>query len=184
MTVQPLAGDFGLTDISGPLGWGIWLGQAATGDLASTEHAFLVVDDHGTTVEAMPSGARYNHVGAYGRIVWVRPPMDEDTRWRVATEGKVLANLRTRYSFAQYPALALLGAAEQLARLTGRPRRELRPAWLRRYIADSGRVICSQLVDEAYHRAGVRLFDDGRTPGDVSPGDLWRLGQRSGWILG
>jgi hypothetical protein len=33
-------------------------------------------------------------------------------------------------------------------------------------------MICSQLVDEAYLRAGVHLFDDGRDPGDVTPGDL------------
>ena len=36
-------------------------------------------------------------------------------------------------------------------------------------------MICSQLVDEAYKRAGVQLFDDNRLPGDVDPNDLWEL---------
>ena len=36
-------------------------------------------------------------------------------------------------------------------------------------------MICSQLVDEAYARAGVQLFDDGRLPGDVTPADLYGL---------
>ena len=36
-------------------------------------------------------------------------------------------------------------------------------------------LICSQLVDEAYGwGAGVQLFTDGRLPGLVSPGDLYR----------
>jgi hypothetical protein len=35
-------------------------------------------------------------------------------------------------------------------------------------------MICSQLVDRCYDIAGVHLFDDGRKPGDVSPGDLSR----------
>jgi hypothetical protein len=35
--------------------------------------------------------------------------------------------------------------------------------------------MCSQLVDLSYHEAGVELFDDGRIPGDVSPGDLLDL---------
>jgi hypothetical protein len=43
------------------------------------------------------------------------------------------------------------------------------------FIADSGHLICSQLVDLCYLRAGAHLFDDGRLPGDVTPGDLWKL---------
>jgi hypothetical protein len=49
---------------------------------------------------------------------------------------------------------------------------------VRDFVADEGHLICSQLVDEAYLRAGVHLFDDGRLPGDVTPGDLWWLLQR------
>jgi hypothetical protein len=30
-------------------------------------------------------------------------------------------------------------------------------------------------VDFAYDMAGVHLFSDGRIPGDVTPGDLYRL---------
>jgi hypothetical protein len=31
---------------------------------------------------------------------------------------------------------------------------------------------CAELVDLAYQRAGVQLFDDGRQPLDVTPADL------------
>ncbi len=34
------------------------------------------------------------------------------------------------------------------------------------------RLICSQLVDEAYRLADIHLFNDGRLPQLVSPGDL------------
>jgi hypothetical protein len=50
----------------------------------------------------------------------------------------------------------------------------LRPRWIRHRVATSGRLICSQAVDELYRRVGVHLFDDGRPSGDVTPGDLDR----------
>jgi cell wall-associated NlpC family hydrolase len=61
------------------------------------------------------------------------------------------------------PALALL-------------RLGVRPKWLTRYVADKGRLICSQLVDEAYRLGGIHLFNDGRPSQDVTPGDLTYVG--------
>lgn len=46
---------------------------------------------------------------------------------------------------------------------------------LRRYVASSGHMICSQAVDFCYAQAGVALFSDGRWPGYVDPADLARL---------
>jgi hypothetical protein len=43
---------------------------------------------------------------------------------------------------------------------------------LRQFIADTGHMICSQLVDEVYRRAGLIMFGDGRWPGYVTPGGL------------
>lgn len=174
--MNPRAGDIGLTVITGVTGALIRVGQWLTFDGAPYQHAFLVTSDEGLTVEAMPGrdGVRRNAIPNYQarQTVFVRVDMDDATRWAVAGAGEAM--LGTRYSYAQYPALGLLGVSEGVAKLTGRPRRELRPEWLTGYIADSGRTICSQAVDEAFHRAGVQLFDDDRAPGDVTPGDLWR----------
>lgn len=43
--------------------------------------------------------------------------------------------------------------------------------WVKR-LSDDHHLICSQLVDQAYLDRGVHLFNDGRLPGLVSPGDL------------
>ena len=51
----------------------------------------------------------------------------------------------------------------------------IHPAWVRKRLADTSRLICSQAVDYAYQLAGIHLFSDGRTPGAVSPGDIAEL---------
>lgn len=180
--MTPRAGDIGLTVITGPLGLGIRLGQWMTGDGSPYQHAFLVSDDYGGTIEAMPGkrGVRRNHITSYDvdRTCYIRVEQDDADRWEVVRQAEAL--LGRRYSFMQYPALGLLAVAEWQAKWTGKPKRELRPQWLLRYIADSGRLICSQADDEEFVQARkVRpsvpdLFDDGRAPGDVTPGDLWR----------
>lgn len=43
--------------------------------------------------------------------------------------------------------------------------------WVRR-LSDPAHLICSQLCDQAYLDQGIHLFNDGRLPGLVSPGDL------------
>jgi len=45
---------------------------------------------------------------------------------------------------------------------------------LRGFIAASGHQICSQLADELYLRLGAHIFEDGRWPGYVTPGALYR----------
>ena len=160
--MTPRAGDIGLTIITGWVGAIIRFGQLITLDGAPYQHAFLVVDDHGHTVEAMPGrdGVRPNDTARYDPVhtVYVRVDMTELQRWAVAGAGKAL--LGARYSYSQYLSLALLAVG-------------VKPWLLRRYIASSKRVICSQLVDFAFQKAGVQLFDDGRASGDVTPGDLW-----------
>lgn len=161
-TGTPQAGDILLTIITGPVGLFVRVGQWITGDGAPYQHTALVVDDHGTTVEAMPGrdGVRRNNVERYDnhRTCYVRVDMPEETRWVVAGAG--LSLLHSRYSYSQYLSLALLGVG-------------IKPKRLRRYIASSKRVICSQLVDLAFQKARVQLFDDGRESGDVTPGDLF-----------
>lgn len=51
----------------------------------------------------------------------------------------------------------------------------IRLPYLIRRLQDKKHLFCSQLVDEAYRLAGVQLFNDGRLPQDVTPGDLYNL---------
>jgi hypothetical protein len=168
-------GQFGLGKIPGRVGRWIWIGQLINGDLCPFAHAYGWVDDT-HAVEAMPGGAVITE------------------RWRGQPEAKapfshfdlppenvaaVAAAWRdlvgTPYSFLDYGSLAL-------ARLRIRPER------VKRYVADTGHMICSQLMDEGFRRGGVHLFDDGRIPGDVTPGALYKpfIVQRKqpAWIEG
>jgi hypothetical protein len=159
----PRPGDIGLTSIDGEVGRLIRLGQWLNGTgFNAYQHAFVVVSESETPVivEAEPDRARLAPLSQYdGRgVVYLRCPAER--RRAVAEAARSL--LGTPYSFLDYASLAA--------------RRLHIPApHLRAYIAGSGHMICSQLADEAAQRGGWHLFDDGRWPGDVTPGDLYRL---------
>jgi cell wall-associated NlpC family hydrolase len=161
---QPLPpGSFYLTRIGGLVGLLISLGQWIIGDASRFTHAGIVLDD-GTVLEAMPSGARIAPLqtvtsGRHLAVSWAIP-LDELLRRRIVIEARHLEG--TRYGFTAYLHLALT-------------RFGIRWGWLVRRLHCNGRLICSQLVDEAYHRAGVQLFTDGRARFEVTPGDLANL---------
>jgi cell wall-associated NlpC family hydrolase len=156
----PGIGDFGVVAIPGRVGKLIRLGQWLNGDgYADYEHAFVVVDS-ARVVEGRPSGAGYAPLAAYPKAMFYPCPDDH----REAVAAAAVALIGTPYSWVDYVALA---AVRFHLDLIARP--------LRDYVASSGHMICSQLVDEAYARGGVQLFDDGRLPGDVTPSDLYRL---------
>ncbi|WP_030237851.1 hypothetical protein [Streptomyces sp. NRRL S-350] len=164
---QPRTGDIGLTSILGPVGSLIRAGQWLTGSgFSRFEHAFVVVgpnqDGETELIEAQPGGAVLRPLSEYADrdVVYVSPPLTDDQREKVAAAARSLRY--TPYSALDYAALAA-------------HRFHLPAPGLRRYIADSGHMICSQLADEAYRRAGIELFKDGRWPGYVTPGDLWNL---------
>lgn len=151
-------GDFGLTQIHGRVGVAIRVGQWLMGDgFADYQHAFVLVED-GMVVEAEPGGARLAELAQYdaSRVAWYSCPPSKAGLIRLAA----VALIGTPYSFLDYAALAGVRLGAPAAQV------------LRRYVAGTGHMICSQLVDEAYRRAGVHLFDDGRLPGDVTPLDL------------
>lgn len=165
MTASPTLppGTFGLTTIGGLLGVLISLGQWVVGDASRYTHAFVVLDDD-TVMEAMPSGARIrslDHAETHRPIAysWAITLTDQQ-RALIVGQARVLEG--TRYGFSAYLHLAL-------------SRLGIRWPWLIRYLRRNGRMICSQLVDEVYRRSGIRLFDDGRAPHDVTPGDLANL---------
>lgn len=162
--MELLPGDVGLSTIGGRVGALVTVGQAVIGDGCRYTHARIVVGAFAsgsvTYLEAMPGGARVvSTVATDG--VWYRLPLDDMQRLHVRSHGGELVG--TPYGFSDYLALALHHLAPR-ARIT---------AGVRRYVQHSGRMICSQLVDEVLTRAGYHLFDDGRLPQDVTPGDLF-----------
>ncbi|BFP50080.1 hypothetical protein KCMC57_64480 (plasmid) [Kitasatospora sp. CMC57] len=159
----PQPGDIGLTTIEGPIGVLVRFGQWINGTgFGMYEHAFVVLPG-GRLIEAMPSGARIRPLADYdGKHVLYVAPAGLTYSHRVLIAETAAAYEGVGYSFADYLALAL---------------RRLRiPApGLRRFIASTRHMICSQLADQAYTDAGVQLFADGRWPGWVTPGDLFQL---------
>lgn len=159
---NPQVGDFALTKIRGITGRAISAGQYLIGDAAPVQHAMIYVG-RGDIVQAMPGGAELIPLEEASPVVaWSTGHVDLDWAQRAALTWHALALVGTPYSFLDFASLAL-------------ERFHVRPRWVRDYVQSTGHLICSQLVDEVYRRAGVPLFDDGRIPGDVTPGDLWRL---------
>jgi uncharacterized protein YycO len=156
---HPQPGDYGLSTIGGNIGWWINLGQALTRDASRYTHAFVVLDDE-TVVEAMPSGARIAPLANYlepDQAIFSHFDLTDFQREGIVRHARSFVG--TPYGFSNYLSLALVHYG-------------IRPNWLLKYVRSNNRMICSQLVDEAYLRAGVHLFSDGRDPGDVTPGDL------------
>jgi hypothetical protein len=159
---EPLPGDFALTKIRGITGRAIAAGQALIGDAAPVQHALLYVGD-GYITQAMPAGAELICLEDASPVVeWStgKIPLTETERFDIVANARQLVG--TPYSFLDYASIGLAHF-------------RVRPAWVTDFIASTGHLICSQLVDEVYLRAGVHLFDDGRLPGDVTPGDLYKL---------
>ncbi len=161
MNLKP--GDIGFTRITGFTGFWVNLGQALTGDSCRYTHVFVVMDDD-TVLEAMPSGARYAPLDREHKtdVLYARLPLTDEQRAGVVTEARRLMNQPggIPYGFSDYLALALAHLGVNAKRL-------------RKYITNNGRMICSQLADYLLSHAGFKVFNDGRLPQDVTPGDLY-----------
>lgn len=158
----PQLGDFALTRVHGFTGAFIRAGQRLIGDGAPVQHAYIYAGG-GQIVQAMPGGAELKPLEeANEPVMWStgRVPLTPLQRMQICYEARELVG--TPYSFLDYASIALAHY-------------RIRPRWVRDYVASTGHLICSQLVDEVYRRAGVDLFEDDRIPGDVTPGDLWWL---------
>ena len=159
VVIKPLPGDIGLYRIPGIGGFLIGLGQLLLGDGSRYTHAFIVVDDF-RAIAAQPSGARYDYLEQnYPQAIYStgRIPLTDAQRVSIVAEATKL--LGTPYSWLDYLSIGLY-------------RFHIRFGFIERYIQDSGHMICSQLVDEVYKRAGIALFSDGRLPQSVTPGDI------------
>lgn len=180
-----LPGDIGFkTDLSAA-GRFARAGQWLLRDDCRYWHAFIVIQDASRPhecVEAMPRGARIASLdGRTGEpYAYVRLPLSPEQREAVSMEALSLVAQRSGrgigYSFADYLALALWEK--------NIPGRNV----LRGYVKSSNRMICSQLVDYVLCEAGFHLFNDGRLPQDVTPGDLfWQagaIGRAAWWPIG
>ncbi|MEU9124014.1 hypothetical protein AB0C96_29820 [Streptomyces sp. NPDC048506] len=160
---HPLPGDIGLTQISGVTGRLIRFGQWINGDgFADYQHAFLVLPDD-RLLEAEPGGARIRPLTDYAAdddVLYVCPAgLTEQQRAGICTAA-------TRYVGVPYSFLDYLAIATHRFRVP--------VPGLRRYVASTRHMICSQLVDQCYQDAGVHLFADHRWPGYVTPLALYQ----------
>lgn len=164
MSIPP--GTIGLCRIGGALGWAIQRGQSIAGDPSFFTHAFVVMDET-RVIQAMPTGAEFAPLKPYledRRSVFLRGWYGLDVDQVITLQREATRMIGTPYGFLDYVALAM-------------PPR-FRPARLRRFVESNRTMICSQLADELLRRCGVQLFQDGRHPADVTPGDLhieWSL---------
>ncbi|KWT57643.1 hypothetical protein ADL21_33665 [Streptomyces albus subsp. albus] len=158
----PMPGDIGITQISGNAGRLIRIGQWLNGNgFADYQHAFLVLPD-GMLIEAEPGGATIRPLSVYdgANILYVCPEgLTDRQRDAICAAGRRYEGVP--YSFLDYLAIAV-------------HRLRIPFPGLRRYVAATGHMICSQLVDQSYHDAGIPLFSDGRWPGYVTPGALFQ----------
>lgn len=160
----PNVGDFEVVHIDGAGGTLIHVGEILNGSgFADFEHARLYLGD-GKCVEAEPGGARIVPYDPHDGGLWstgiVTPSPAQRTQ--ISKYGYQCDGIG--YSAADYFALA-----------ARRLQFGLLVPGLRTYVASSGHMICSQLVDWCYMMAGFQLFDDGRWPGYVTPTDLAEL---------
>lgn len=153
-------GSFFVTPVTGWTGTLICVGEALAQTPSRYGHAGLITSEWGQTVEAAPRGAFSGYVSHYPQALVCDPiallGVDEELRQVVVDDARAL--LGTPYSWLDYVALAALHL-------------HLPSTWIRQRVASRKNMICSQLVDAVYQRAGIQLFA-GRLPGDVMPADL------------
>ncbi|HEX7995712.1 MAG TPA: hypothetical protein VF506_17455 [Streptosporangiaceae bacterium] len=165
----PQPGDFAVVTAGGIPGQLVRLAELANGSgpWSDYQHAFIYIGDEpgasGLIIQAEPAGARYAQLTPHAKTLWSTGRFDLTGEQRDKICDAARGYIGTPYSFLDYVALVL-------------HRLHIPVPWLKRYIASTRHLICSQLVDQCYLEAGVHLFSDGRWPGEVIPADLaWML---------
>lgn len=164
MPYQPRPGDIGLSYSDSFIGKIIRIAQALVGDWAVYSHAFIVLDD-GYIMEALPQGASVQRLDKYpeGSVVYSQFDLTESQRADICVEALRLEG--TPYGWLDFLAIGLHRFVK---------RDHFLPRFVHRKVQSSGKMICSQLVAEAYRRAGVDL-DPHTDPQYVTPGDLAKI---------
>lgn len=158
---KPLPGDIGLTQISGFVGLLVRAMQCLNGDFKKATHVYVVLDDE-TVFEAQPGGAVITPLSEYDNRwrVYIDYPLTDDQRARIVSRAR--SYVGAGYNWTTYFYLAAY-------------RLRFRPQWLKNRVQNDRRMICSQAADKIWTEEGVHLFNDGRMPYDLSPGDFGRL---------
>lgn len=153
MSVTPKPGEFGVVRTKGFIQVMIRVFTRS-----QVNHAFIVCEDGHTIIEAQTKGAVVSdlskwegHLVVFSAIGAGQPVID-----------KARTLIGTPYNFLDIFAIGL--------RCLG-----LKWGWVASRAEREDRLICSQLVDRAFHLAGHDLFADGRPDGSVTPGDLLLL---------
>ena len=158
---------------------------------AKVNHAVVYVgsvdgidDGYPQLVEARPGGAGFARADSYGdHMIWLNHLVQAGTdhiltvtdaqRMIVREYAVDCAVKKIGYNYLDFVAIAL---AQKRFGDTGSNWYKYGAPWWVKRLSNDHRLICSQLVDEAYQRAGVKLFNDGRPSGLVSPADLYAIG--------
>lgn len=159
-------------DVTGQVGLirsdGHWKGQIVA-LVSKSQFCHMVVAISEThCVSAEPGGARVRPMSFYPEIVWSRFPMRASQRRRAVRYA--LSRVGAPYGWFDY-------LAAGVAMLT----RTQTPEWLRSYIADDNRLLCSQLCDLTLQAAGIHVFFDERPAGAVIPASFGKVFVARGW---
>ena len=158
---HPPAGWIGVCPTGGAGGKLIEIGEWLNGEgFKDWEHAFVSIGS-GLLVQAEPGGAQVARVTDHPVVHWCENIAALATPAQLAAIANAAKHyVGTPYSPEDYFALAL-------------HRFRIPAPGLRAYIASSHHMICSQLADQCYADAGVRIFTDNRWPGYVTPLSLY-----------
>lgn len=177
--LQPEPGDILLLQIKGVVGALVWAMQAINRDLSKWTHVGIVLED-GTLFEAQPGGAVVTPLREYAdrpmalvtkkqlsktygsSDIHELQPLELNWGERIRITELARSYVGCGYNWTTYFYLAAY-------------RFYIRPKWLKKRVMNSEKMICSQAADHIYAASGVHLFNDGRMPYDVTPGDLARL---------
>lgn len=178
--LDPQPGDIVLLRISGLVGGLVWLLQALNGDLSKWTHAGVMLPDD-QIFEAQPGGAVISPWAKYeGRefdiVQYQQVPAnprgfphsgDREPLILTHTQRERIVNTAYLYEGSPYNWSTYLYLAAF--------RVGIRPEWLKRRVQRPDKFICSQAADGIYTESIIHLFNDGRFPCDIAPGDLGRL---------
>lgn len=167
MTLALYPGDVGFSTIGGVVGVIPNIGMALLKDACRYTHVYIHIGG-GMVLEAMPGGARIV-LGVHRPGPWYRLPLSTEQWMKIPHNGEAMN--RTPYSFMSYPALAW-----HQWQLPGHPK-------LERYVENSKRFMCSQLVDHLLWTVGYHVFNDGRWRHAVTPGDMFYACNEQGVLL-
>lgn len=159
MTLLP--GDFGLVTIEGNVGKLIRFGQWLNGDgFSNYEHAFIYIGN-GQIIEAEPGGARIAQLSEYdGRSIrWSSDLIELTDTDRTRLVEWAVSKLNAPYSFLDYLAIALY-------------RFHIKVPFITKHVEESGHLICSVLVADAYASIGIQVGRDDNQSYLTTPGKL------------